>query len=55
MNDQLKHYANKLEYEIDSWDLHIARDAGEYCGGRCGNVVVPVRAATWGAVKALYR
>ena len=29
MNDQLKHYLNKLEYEIDSWDLTVARDAGE--------------------------
>jgi rhodanese-related sulfurtransferase len=29
MNDQLKHYLNKLEYEIDSWDLKVARDAGE--------------------------
>jgi rhodanese-related sulfurtransferase len=29
MNDQLKHYLDKLEYEIDSWDLTVARDAGE--------------------------
>lgn len=29
MNDQLKHYANKLEYEIDSWDLRAAGQAGE--------------------------
>ena len=29
MNDQLKHYFDKLEYEIDSWDLKVARDAGE--------------------------
>ena len=29
MNDQLKHYLGKLEYEIDSWDLTVARDAGE--------------------------
>ena len=29
MDDQLKHYLNKLEYEIDSWDLTVARDAGE--------------------------
>ena len=29
MNDQLKHYLDKLEYEIDSWDLKVARDAGE--------------------------
>src|SRR5262245_44588498 len=30
MNDQLKHYAAKLEYEIDSWDLNAAREAGEH-------------------------
>ena len=29
MNDQLKHYSHKLEYEIDSWDLNVAREAGE--------------------------
>ncbi len=29
MNDQLKHYSNKLAYEIDSWDLGVALDAGE--------------------------
>jgi rhodanese-related sulfurtransferase len=29
MNDQLKHYYNKLEFEIDSWDLKVAREAGE--------------------------
>ena len=29
MNDQLKHYLGKLEYEIDSWDLTVARDAGD--------------------------
>ena len=29
MNDQLKHYAAKLAYEIDSWDLQVALDAGE--------------------------
>jgi rhodanese-related sulfurtransferase len=29
VNDQLKHYANKLAYEIDSWDLQVALDAGE--------------------------
>lgn len=29
MNDQLKHYSDKLAYEIDSWDLNVARDAGE--------------------------
>jgi rhodanese-related sulfurtransferase len=29
MNDQLKHYSDKLEYEIDPWDLNVAREAGE--------------------------
>jgi rhodanese-related sulfurtransferase len=29
MNDQMKYYSHKLEYEIDSWDLKVARDAGE--------------------------
>ena len=29
MNDQLKHYSHKLDYEIDSWDLNVAREAGE--------------------------
>ena len=29
MNDQLKYYSNKLAYEIDSWDLKVAIDAGE--------------------------
>ena len=29
MDDQLKHYSNKLEYEIDSWDLSVALEAGE--------------------------
>lgn len=29
MNDQLKHYANKLAYEIDSWDLKVALESGE--------------------------
>jgi rhodanese-related sulfurtransferase len=29
MNDQLKHFTDKLEYEIDSWDLNAAREAGE--------------------------
>jgi len=29
MNDQLKHYADKLAYEIDSWDLKVAMDAGD--------------------------
>ena len=26
---QLAHYANKLAYEIDSWDLEVALEAGE--------------------------
>ena len=30
MNDQLKHYSNKLAYEIDSWDLSVALEAGEH-------------------------
>ncbi len=29
MNDQIKHYRDKLEFEIDSWDLHTAREKGE--------------------------
>ena len=29
MNDQLRYYREKLEYEIDSWDLKVALDAGE--------------------------
>lgn len=29
MNDQDKHYANKLAYEIDSWDLRVAIEAGD--------------------------
>jgi rhodanese-related sulfurtransferase len=29
VNDQLKHYSNKLEYEIDSWDLDVALEAGQ--------------------------
>jgi rhodanese-related sulfurtransferase len=29
MNDQLQYYLHKLEYEIDSWDLNVAREAGE--------------------------
>ena len=29
MDDQLKHYSDKLAYEIDSWDLQGALDAGE--------------------------
>jgi rhodanese-related sulfurtransferase len=26
-NDQLRHYSNKLAYEIDSWDLKLALEA----------------------------
>src|SRR5262245_31134565 len=29
MKDQLKHYQEELEYEIDSWDLKVAREGGE--------------------------
>ena len=29
MNDQRNHYAAKLAYEIDSWDLKMALEAGE--------------------------
>ena len=29
MEDQLQHYANKLAYEIDSWDLKVALEGGE--------------------------
>src|SRR5262245_53175275 len=29
MNDQLKHYSNKLEYDNDSWDLNVALEARE--------------------------
>jgi rhodanese-related sulfurtransferase len=29
MEEQLRHYRNKLQFEIDSWDLKLAREAGE--------------------------
>lgn len=29
MDDQAKHYADKLAYEIDSWDLKVAIESGE--------------------------
>jgi len=29
MNEQIQHYESKLAYEIDSWDLKVALDAGE--------------------------
>lgn len=28
-SDQLRHYADKLAYEIDAWDLKVALDRGE--------------------------
>ncbi len=29
MSEQLLHYQRKLQFEIDSWDLKVAREAGE--------------------------
>lgn len=29
MDRQIVHYRNKLEFEIDSWDLKVARESGE--------------------------
>ena len=29
MDGQLKHYSDKLAYEIDSWDLNVALEAAE--------------------------
>ena len=29
MNEQIKHYEDKLKYEIDSWDLSIALKEGQ--------------------------
>ncbi|MEA2700148.1 MAG: hypothetical protein QOI66_4419 [Myxococcales bacterium] len=29
MHEQAKHYQNKLNFEIDSWDLKVALEAGE--------------------------
>lgn len=29
MNEQLRHYEDKLAYEIDSWDLKVALESGE--------------------------
>ena len=29
MNEQFKHYSDKLAYETDSWDLKVALEAGE--------------------------
>jgi len=28
-SDQLRHYADKLAYEIDSWDMKVALESGE--------------------------
>lgn len=29
VNTQLQHYANKLQYEIDAWDLKVALERGD--------------------------
>lgn len=29
MSDQIQYYQNKLNYDIDSWDLKVAMDSGE--------------------------
>src|SRR5688572_4115794 len=29
MDEQIRHYRRKLEYEIDSWGLKVALEAGE--------------------------
>ena len=29
MDEQLSHYANKLAFETDSWDLKVALESGE--------------------------
>lgn len=29
MEEQIRHYQDKLAFEIDSWDVHAARSAGE--------------------------
>jgi len=29
MKSQIEHYRHKLDYEIDSWDLKVAREAGD--------------------------
>lgn len=29
MQEQIRHYQNKLAFEIDSWDVHAAQNAGE--------------------------
>jgi rhodanese-related sulfurtransferase len=29
VNDQIKHYSDKLTFEIDPWDLQVSLDAGE--------------------------
>ena len=30
MNEQIKHYSDKLAYETDSWDLKVALEAEEH-------------------------
>lgn len=30
MEDQIRHYQAKLAFEIDSWDVHAAQNAGEH-------------------------
>lgn len=30
MDEQLRHYSDKLAYETDSWDLKVALEAGEH-------------------------
>jgi rhodanese-related sulfurtransferase len=40
MQDQLRHYENKLRWEIDSWDLNEARKNGQNV------VVIDARGAT---------
>jgi rhodanese-related sulfurtransferase len=39
MDAQCAHYASKLEYEIDAWDLKAAREAGDHL------VVIDARSA----------
>ena len=29
MSDQRQHYSDKLAFEIDSWDLHVALEGGD--------------------------
>ena len=46
MDDQLKHCSDKLAYEIDSWDLKVALQAGE-------NITVIDARSTKGALNML--